>query len=78
MVSPSLPFLPWSGSPFLGFKTTHRSLLGWTGPRVAAYYGDALTAAGIKADVSEAVVLTGGIKRWVELYGEEDKVTCKL
>ncbi|ORY92853.1 Rhodanese-like domain-containing protein [Leucosporidium creatinivorum] len=46
------------------------------GPRCAGWYQDALDERGIKN--SEAVVLTGGIKRWVELYGEDGEATTKL
>lgn len=46
------------------------------GPRVAAWYQDALDAAGITS--SKAEVLEGGIKEWVEKYGEEDALTVKL
>ncbi|GAA5989456.1 hypothetical protein JCM10908_000481 [Rhodotorula pacifica] len=48
------------------------------GPRCAGWYQDALDEAGIKKEESEAVVLTGGIKEWIKLFGEEEEVTVKL
>ncbi|TFY61638.1 hypothetical protein EVG20_g6980 [Dentipellis fragilis] len=45
------------------------------GPRVAGWYQDALDAQGITT--SRAVVLEGGIKAWVQKFGESD-LTCKL
>ncbi|KAA1475295.1 Rhodanese-like protein [Dentipellis sp. KUC8613] len=45
------------------------------GPRVAGWYQDALGAQGITT--SRAVVLEGGIKAWVQKFGESD-LTCKL
>lgn len=46
------------------------------GPRIAAWYQDALDAAGIKT--SSARILTGGIKGWVATYGNVDELTAKI
>lgn len=46
------------------------------GSRGAAWYQDALDAAGITT--SQARILTGGIKGWIEKYGEEKDLTVKL
>ncbi|KAL8280059.1 hypothetical protein RQP46_007640 [Phenoliferia psychrophenolica] len=46
------------------------------GPRVAAWFQDALDERGIVT--SKAEVLVGGIKGWVEKYGEEEAFTVKL
>ncbi|GAA6015361.1 hypothetical protein JCM10207_008962 [Rhodosporidiobolus poonsookiae] len=48
------------------------------GPRCAGWFQDALDAAGVDQSVSRAVVLTGGIKGWVEAFGEDGAVTVKL
>ncbi|GAA5935899.1 hypothetical protein JCM3775_007357 [Rhodotorula graminis] len=48
------------------------------GPRCAGWYQDALDEAGISRDTSKATVLTGGIKAWLERYGDDDKLTTKL
>ena len=46
------------------------------GARTAAWYQDALDKEGIKT--SEGRILTGGIKGWIEKYGEDEKLTTKL
>ncbi|GAA5824058.1 hypothetical protein JCM11251_001504 [Rhodosporidiobolus azoricus] len=48
------------------------------GPRCGGWYQDALNDAGISKEQSRAVVLEGGIKRWVQEYGEDAEVTVKL
>ncbi|KAK0210800.1 Rhodanese-like domain-containing protein [Desarmillaria ectypa] len=48
---------------------------GGRGPRTAGWYQDELDKQGVTE--SRAVVLEGGIKGWVEKYGD-DKLTCKL
>ena len=57
------------------FIATRARRLG-RGARVAAYYQDALEAAGVT--MSEGRVLTGGIKAWVEAYGDDKELTAKL
>ena len=46
------------------------------GARTAAYYQDALDAAGVTT--SEGRVLTGGIKAWVEEFGADQELTVAL
>jgi arsenical-resistance protein 2 len=46
----------------------HCSSSNGRGPRCAAWYEDALVEKGIKTN---AYVLTGGIKKWIELYPSE-------
>ncbi|KAJ3557089.1 hypothetical protein NM688_g1658 [Phlebia brevispora] len=46
------------------------------GPRIAAWYQDALDAQGIES--SSARVLTGGIKGWVATYGDVGDLTVKI
>ncbi|GAA5897806.1 hypothetical protein JCM5296_006080 [Sporobolomyces johnsonii] len=48
------------------------------GPRCAGWYQDALNDAGIKQDVSESMVLEGGIKAWVESFGMDKELTVQL
>ncbi|BGP40582.1 hypothetical protein JCM10450v2_004585 [Rhodotorula kratochvilovae] len=48
------------------------------GPRCAGWYQDALDAAGIPPEQSRAAVLTGGIKAWLERFGEDEVLTVKL
>ncbi|KAK0459776.1 Rhodanese-like domain-containing protein [Desarmillaria tabescens] len=48
---------------------------GGRGPRTAGWYQDELDKQGVTG--SRAVVLEGGIKGWVEKYGD-DELTCKL
>ncbi|GAA5964658.1 hypothetical protein JCM21900_005008 [Sporobolomyces salmonicolor] len=48
------------------------------GPRCAGWYQDALNDAGIKRNVSESMVLTGGIKAWVERFGRDEGLTVRL
>ena len=48
------------------------------GPRCAGWYQDALDESGVSHEESKAVVLTGGIKAWIERYGEDDKLTARL
>ncbi|GAA5891944.1 hypothetical protein JCM5296_004639 [Sporobolomyces johnsonii] len=48
------------------------------GPRCAGWYQDALNDAGIKQDVSESMVLEGGIKGWVESFGMDKGLTVQL
>ncbi|GAA5866524.1 hypothetical protein JCM1840_001346 [Sporobolomyces johnsonii] len=48
------------------------------GPRCAGWYQDALNDAGIKQDVSESMVLEGGIKVWVESFGMDKGLTVQL
>ncbi|GAA5843503.1 hypothetical protein JCM9279_000770 [Rhodotorula babjevae] len=48
------------------------------GPRCAGWYQDALDEAGISREESKAIVLTGGIKAWIERYGDDSKLTVKL
>ncbi|KAF7350511.1 Rhodanese-like protein [Mycena venus] len=49
---------------------------GGRGPRTAGWYQDACNAQG--AGTSRAVVLEGGIKAWVEAFGEDANLTKKL
>ncbi|KAJ7770580.1 Rhodanese-like domain-containing protein [Mycena metata] len=49
---------------------------GGRGPRTAGWYQDALDAKGVKT--SRAVVLEGGIKAWVEGFGDDEELTKKL
>ncbi|KAJ3557091.1 hypothetical protein NM688_g1657 [Phlebia brevispora] len=46
------------------------------GPRIAAWYQDALDAQGIKS--SSARILTGGIKGWVAAYSDAGDLTVKI
>ncbi|KAJ6590523.1 Rhodanese-like domain-containing protein [Mycena vulgaris] len=46
------------------------------GPRTAGWYQDALDAKG--SSTSRAVVLEGGIKAWVEAFGEDESLTKLL
>jgi arsenical-resistance protein 2 len=46
----------------------HCSSSNGRGPRCAAWYEDALLEKGIKTN---AYILTGGIKKWIELYPTE-------
>ncbi|GAA5896714.1 hypothetical protein JCM8208_007065 [Rhodotorula glutinis] len=48
------------------------------GPRCAGWYQDALDEAGVSPEESKAVVLTGGVKAWIERYGDDDTLTVKL
>ncbi|GAA6053208.1 hypothetical protein JCM3770_000032 [Rhodotorula araucariae] len=48
------------------------------GPRCAGWYQDALDAAGVPRERSQAAVLTGGIKAWLERYGADEALTVKL
>ncbi|KAG7452500.1 uncharacterized protein BT62DRAFT_925047 [Guyanagaster necrorhizus] len=48
---------------------------GGRGPRTAGWYQDELDRRGVTE--SRAVILEGGIKGWVEKYGN-DELTCKL
>ena len=48
------------------------------GPRCAAWYQDRLNEKKIGKDVSEGVVLEGGIKKWITEVGLEDEDTVKL
>lgn len=48
---------------------------GGRGPRSAGWYQDELDRQGVTE--SRAVVLEGGIKGWVDKYGD-DELTCKL
>ncbi|KAJ7484677.1 Rhodanese-like domain-containing protein [Mycena latifolia] len=49
---------------------------GGRGPRTAGWYQDALDANG--STTSRAVFLEGGIKAWVEAFGEDENLTKKL
>ncbi|KAJ7149025.1 Rhodanese-like domain-containing protein [Mycena crocata] len=49
---------------------------GGRGPRAAGWYQDVIDAQG--SGTSRAVVLEGGIKAWVEAFGEDDRLTKKL
>ncbi|GAA5867272.1 hypothetical protein JCM8547_003143 [Rhodosporidiobolus lusitaniae] len=48
------------------------------GPRCAGWLQDELNEKGVGKETSRAVVLAGGIKRWVEKYREDGEVTVKL
>ncbi|KAJ7721941.1 Rhodanese-like domain-containing protein [Mycena maculata] len=49
---------------------------GGRGPRSAGWYQDALDAAG--NGTSRAVFLEGGIRAWIEAFGEDEDLTTKL
>ncbi|KAJ7128098.1 Rhodanese-like domain-containing protein [Mycena filopes] len=49
---------------------------GGRGPRTAGWYQDALDAKGVRT--SRAVVLEGGIKAWIEAFGEDEELSKKL
>ncbi|KAJ6571821.1 Rhodanese-like domain-containing protein [Mycena capillaripes] len=49
---------------------------GSRGQRTAGWYQDAVDARG--SDTSRAVFLEGGIKAWVEAFGEDENLTKKL
>ncbi|KAJ7437378.1 Rhodanese-like domain-containing protein [Mycena galericulata] len=49
---------------------------GGRGPRTAGWYQDAVNATGNGA--SRGVFLDGGIKAWVEAFGEDENLTKKL
>ncbi|KAJ7151042.1 Rhodanese-like domain-containing protein [Mycena filopes] len=49
---------------------------GGRGPRTAGWYQDALDAKGV--GTSRAVVLEGGIKAWIEAFGEDEQLSKKL
>ncbi|KAJ7190947.1 Rhodanese-like domain-containing protein [Mycena pura] len=50
---------------------------GSRGQRAAGWYQDALNASGGGAK-SRALVLDGGIRRWIEVYGQNESLTKKL
>ncbi|KAJ7627660.1 Rhodanese-like domain-containing protein [Mycena polygramma] len=49
---------------------------GGRGPRTAGWYQDAIDTGG--TGTSRAVFLEGGIKAWVEAFGEDERLTTKL